>query len=50
MFWEIRQRQGMARLRGGLERSGEKLANGKKIKSNADAVRWLLEQIEREEG
>lgn len=42
------RRQGAAlrRLQDGLDRAGRRLANGKRVISTADAVRWLLEQID----
>ena len=40
-----RQRASLSRLRAGLESGHLKLANGKPVWSNADAVRWLIEQV-----
>lgn len=39
------QRTAMRRLTNGLRQAGEKLADGKPVKTHADAVRWLLEQV-----
>jgi hypothetical protein len=35
----------VARLAAGLRQAGTKLDNGRPVLFNADAVRWLLEQI-----
>ncbi len=42
------QKLALRRLQRGLDQSGARLANGKRIGSNADAVRWLLEQVAKE--
>jgi hypothetical protein len=40
-----RQREALRRLYSGLYDARTKLANGKFVLSNADAIRWLLEQL-----
>lgn len=35
----------MKRLLAGLDMQGERLANGRRVQTSADAVRWLLEKI-----
>lgn len=44
------QATALKRLAIGLDQQGARLANGKHIDSNADAVRWLLEQLGDAEG
>lgn len=39
------QRETLRRLVNGLRDSDERLADGKAIESNADAVKWILEQL-----
>jgi len=39
------QKQGLRRLFRGLQLAEERLEDGSPVKSNADAVRWFLEQI-----
>jgi len=39
------QQQSMRRLLRGLQMAEERLSNGKPVASNADAIRWLLEQM-----
>lgn len=39
------QKETMSRFLNGLQRAGEKLASGKVVGSNADAFKWVLEQI-----
>jgi len=50
---DVRQRAALRRLRNALDRVGARLANGQRVASSADCVRWLLEQyaaaIERSE-
>jgi hypothetical protein len=41
----VPQATGVARLAAGLRQSGTKMSNGRPVLFNADAVRWLLEQI-----
>jgi len=36
----------MRRLWLGLDRVGARLVNGQRVANNADAIRWLLEQID----
>ena len=36
----------MRRLVNGLRRDNAKMANGNHVRSNADAIRWLLDQID----
>lgn len=40
-----RQGEGLQILRDGLYERSARLANGKPIASNADAIRWWLEQL-----
>lgn len=40
------QSRGMARLVTGLRMIAATIEGGKSVKSNADAIRWVLEQIE----
>lgn len=39
------QAETMKRLFRGLDQVGARLANGRRVGSNADAVRWVLEQV-----
>jgi hypothetical protein len=41
----VPQRETLKRLFHGLDHAGARLANGKRVGSNADTIRWILEQI-----
>jgi hypothetical protein len=45
---ESRQAETLKRLVDGLRDTREKLANGRDVKTTADAVRWLLEKLSAE--
>lgn len=39
------QRRTLRRIFDGLDQSGSRLANGRRVGSAADAVRWMIEQV-----
>jgi hypothetical protein len=39
------QRQALRRLTQGLRQAGEVLEDGRRVQSQADAIKWLLEQL-----
>jgi len=43
---ERRQAKALNRITRALDDRGDRLANGRRVQSRADAVRWILEQVE----
>ena len=44
-LWEAQQRLAFRRLRAGLQDGRATLANGAVVKTGADCIRWLLDQV-----